>query len=877
MKESFAFLLVAASLILAVCLYMQASSTVHSSIKSADTNRIALINNFLRSENILQQPAPQGHNHGIENAIAKIEQSEYSIYYRESEQELQSRNRAHNMCITYHADGFEVKSRTERQSWNIAMKVKGVHRGNTKVGSLLPKAKINLTDNQLVYHHDFFDVEYINTQKGMRQNFIVHQKPKGKGPLKVKLEVQADNITLQCNGKELIATQSKTIKFSYHDLKVWDADYKRLSSHMELTGDELALVVDDSNACYPVTIDPLSTTPALILESDQAGALMGYSVASAGDVNGDGYNDVIVGAYQYDNGQAGEGAAFVYHGSASGISMTPASTIESNQADANIGYSVASAGDVNGDGYGDVIVGARYYDNGQIDEGAAFVYHGSANGISTTPASILESNQADARMGRCVALAGDVNGDGYSDVIVDASRFDNGQIDEGAAFVYHGSASGVITTPAVMMECNQAGAWMGNSVATAGDVNGDGYSDVIVGAPYYDNGQPDEGRAYVYLGSAGGVSATPANIMESDQAIAYMGRAVASAGDVNADGYSDVIIGAYYYDNVEIDEGRVYIYHGSGSGLSTTPASLLESNQDSAYMGRSVASAGDVNGDGYSDVIVGSKYYDNGQIDEGAAFVHNGSASGISTTPSAILESNQEFADMGYAVASAGDVNSDGFSDVIVGVQFYDNGQNNEGAAFVYHGGLDPCISPESLSATNITPSTVQLNWNKITGAIVYQVMYKAFGTAEGTLMYSTNNQKNISGLTANTVYVWQVKSVCNKSPLILSGNADPAKFTTAPLRLDVVHELTHVPEVSFLEVYPNPVQNQLTVSMVIPPIEVTIRIISLQGKTIDLPTTFQNAKVQINTTALPVGFYILQITNKKTGTSEVCKIVKQE
>ncbi len=135
------------------------------------------------------------------------------------------------------------------------------------------------------------------------------------------------------------------------------------------------------------------------LEENQAGALFGYSVASAGDVNGDGYSDVIVGACFYDNGQTDEGAAFIYHGSSSGLSTTAASQLEENQASARFGTSVASAGDVNGDGYSDVIVGAYLYDNGQSDEGAAFIYHGSSSGLSTTAASQLEENQASAYFG----------------------------------------------------------------------------------------------------------------------------------------------------------------------------------------------------------------------------------------------------------------------------------------------------------------------------------------------------------------------------------------------------------------------------------------------------------------------------------------------
>ena len=212
---------------------------------------------------------------------------------------------------------------------------------------------------------------------------------------------------------------------------------------------------------------------------------------------------MIVGAWFYDNGETDEGRAFVYHGSSTGLSTGSADwTAEGDQANAIFGRAVGTAGDVNGDGYSDVIVGARRYDNGETDEGRAFVYHGSATGLSATADWTAESDQEGARFGNSVGTAGDLNGDGYADVIVGASGYDNGQTDEGRAFVYHGSATGLSPTADWTAESEQAGASFGQSVGTAGDVNGDGFSDVIVGAPFYDGGEIDEGRAFVYQGSA---------------------------------------------------------------------------------------------------------------------------------------------------------------------------------------------------------------------------------------------------------------------------------------------------------------------------------------------------------------------------------------
>ena len=551
-----------------------------------------------------------------------------------------------------------------------------------KVGKGLWK----VTENKAEYITEKITVQYINNDEGMRQNFIVHAPLSKSNTLRLNFKIKSKLIT-RLNGNQLQFFHKKTNVLNYEDLKVWDANNKPLiAAFQKNKKGKYCIQVNTTNAVYPITIDPISTTPAAIVESNQVNANMGYYVSSAGDVNGDGYSDVIVGSPYYDNGQTDEGRAFVYHGSATGINITAAATVESNQADAYMGISVASAGDVNGDGYSDVIVGAYGYTNGQFFEGRAFVYHGSTSGINTTAAATVESNQVNASMGVSVTSAGDVNGDGYSDVIVGAHFYDNGQTREGAIFVYHGSASGINTTAAATVESNLANAYLGYSVASAGDVNGDGYSDVIVGAYGYTNGQSNEGAAFIYHGSASGINTTAAATVESNQVNANMGYSVASSGDVNGDGYSDVIVGVPYFDNGQTDEGRAYVYNGAATGINTTPVATVESNQINAQMGYSVASAGDVNGDGYSDVIVGARLYDNGQTDEGAAFVYHGSASGISTTAAATVESNQAIAWMGYSVASAGDVNGDGYSDVIVGALYYDNGQTDEGAAFVYHG-----------------------------------------------------------------------------------------------------------------------------------------------------------------------------------------------
>lgn len=316
-----------------------------------------------------------------------------------------------------------------------------------------------------------------------------------------------------------------------------------------------------------------------------------------------------------------------------------------DQATTGFGTSVASAGDVNGDGYEDVIVGAYQWDSASYtNEGRAYVYHGSSSGLSTTPDWTVDpADQVNAYFGFSVAAAGDVNNDGYGDVVVGAYGLDANVVDEGRIWLYLGSATGLSTTAAGTWDpVNQLSSHFGYAVAGAGDVNRDGYDDVVVGAYKYDSATfSDEGLAYVFHGAATGLASTAAWSAEpANNAGALFGSSVASAGDVNGDGYADVIIGAPRWDDGTFtDEGRAYVYHGSSSGLSTSAAWTVDpADQTSAYFGSAV-SGGDINGDGYSDVAATAPVWDSGGVsNEGRAYAYHGSSSGLSTTAAWTLD-----------------------------------------------------------------------------------------------------------------------------------------------------------------------------------------------------------------------------------------------
>jgi len=427
----------------------------------------------------------------------------------------------------------------------------------------------------------------------------------------------------------------------------------------------------------------MSTTPNVILTGAAVGDKFGISVASAGDVNGDGYSDVIVGAP--DNSAKGShaGRAYIYFGGPN-MSATPNVTLTGEAANNWFGTSAASAGDVNGDGYSDVIVGAPGNAAGGVNAGRAYIYFGGAH--MDTTADVIFTGVAQEEFGSSVACAGDVNGDGYSDVIVGAPFHGPSGFWNGRACIYFGGAS--MDNVADIIFTGATNSELGVSVASAGDVNGDGYSDVIVGAPTSNLGI---GKAYIYFG--GPTMDNTADVILTGVTGESFGSSVASAGDVNGDGYSDVIVGATTNDAEGANTGKAYIYFG-GVSMDKTAAIIFTGAAGGDGLGLSVASAGDVNGDGYSDVIVGAPYNNAGGSNAGRAYVYFNSLTGTDI-PDEIYAGPAAGDNSGFSVASAGDVNGDGFIDVIVGApNNISGGHTNPGRAYIYFGGPNMSAVP---------------------------------------------------------------------------------------------------------------------------------------------------------------------------------------
>jgi Ca2+-binding RTX toxin-like protein len=441
---------------------------------------------------------------------------------------------------------------------------------------------------------------------------------------------------------------------------------------------------------YPADIDvsTLNGADGFKIFSTDLFSRSGTSVASAGDINGDGFADVIV---------AKHGAAYVVFGKAEGFDPF----IHQESIDGSNGFklsgggpTVASAGDVNGDAFADMIVSAS--------EGA-YVLFGTASGFgSNVDLTSLDGTNGFRlngvapldQTGDPVASAGDVNGDGFADLIVGAWGADPNGSASGASYVVFGKAGGFDANIALSsldgsngfrLSGEAAGDLSGWSVASAGDVNGDGFDDLIIGADRADPHGSYSGASYVVFGKADGFSwnvdlssldGTNGFKLSGAAADDLSGYSVASAGDVNGDGFADLIIGAHRADPNGQSSGASYVVFGNAEGFaSNIDLSSLDGNtgfqiSGEAFdgIGYSVASAGDVNGDGFDDVIVGSRYNLVAVVfGKTGGFDPNIDVSSLDGSNGFEIFGTGNDTGANWSVASAGDINGDGFDDLIVG------------------------------------------------------------------------------------------------------------------------------------------------------------------------------------------------------------------
>ncbi len=435
-------------------------------------------------------------------------------------------------------------------------------------------------------------------------------------------------------------------------------------------------------AAWAVFDGPVHGDATWSLDGGQADALMGDGLGAAGDVNGDGFADVLVASSGWDGATADEGAVWLYAGSADGPVDPPLWTA-AGQAGAGFGLGARGVGDLNADGYDDIAVPARFWTDTLAEQGRVAVWHGSATGPAVAPDWQIIGTAAGAHLGWSVAGVGDVDGDGFGDLLVSAPDLDGAQADQGEVALYLGSATGLAAVadwswtlaqvhgPDAATDGADPGGGNG-SLAGLGDVDGDGFADFAVGTPGWNRFSggllEDAGAFHVFRGTATGPGSAPWTTVQGGSAGKAFGHSLAGPGDVDGDGFPDLAVGSPGYSSAagSLDEGIVELYAGWLGGVEPTWSWWTSGGTTSAQLGWSVEAPGDVNGDGFPDVLAGARRH--GANDRGRALVWLGDVSWPSTSAADVWSVAGTATDehFGEQVAGLGDVDGDGFADVAV-------------------------------------------------------------------------------------------------------------------------------------------------------------------------------------------------------------------
>jgi hypothetical protein len=383
-----------------------------------------------------------------------------------------------------------------------------------------------------------------------------------------------------------------------------------------------------------------------------------------GDINGDGFTDVVVGAPEHDAQTLTDaGRAQIFFGGG-GLDGTADMTLDGTNAGEGLGLALSNAGDVNNDGFADIVVGAPFAPPSQ--SGRVLIFLGGPT-LSASPALVLPGPQVNTQFGRSVAIAGDLNGDGFDDVVVSTAFFrGTSGVNAGRAWVYLGG-SPMNAQADVVLDYATSGDQLGFSSAGAGDTNGDGFLDLIVGAPRNAGAGVDSGAAYVWWGSDP-VDTGVDVIVQGLSAGSRAGDSVSGLGDFNSDGYADYAVGASGAAVGGPNAGAVLGFSG-GTGVIPRPLFTLQGS-GGERLGTAVAGGADLDSDGFDDMLLGARDNASGGALSGRAYAYRGGANGLPTLAATYAVSSGMVGggdELGYAVSLPGDINGDGFVDALVG------------------------------------------------------------------------------------------------------------------------------------------------------------------------------------------------------------------
>ena len=538
-------------------------------------------------------------------------------------------------------------------------------------------------------------------------------------------------------------------------------DSVRLLIDSEVNVKNALVRVDDALELSTIRMGDGANVRGFALNGANENEQSGRSVSRAGDVNGDGLDDIIIGAPRadaVDSDVNDRGTSYVVFGKSDGgvVELSAIADAATNNDNGFVlngasavdlsGHSVSGAGDVNGDGLDDIIIGARAAAPNGENSGVSYVVFGKTDGgivelsmIDNDDGFVINGASIGDRSGFAVSGAGDINGDGLDDILVGARLADQNDVgsDRGASYVVFGKTDGnlvELSAIADAAENDNAGFVLngvamndrsGNSVSGAGDINGDGLDDIIIGAHYADlnNVDSNSGASYVVFGKSDGGVVELSQIASEDNDNGFVlngvamgdqsGNSVSGAGDVNGDGLDDIIIGARNADPNGVDSGASYVVFGkSDGGVVALGEIASDSNPDGFVLngvsegdqsGFSVSGAGDINGDGLNDIIIGARDADPNGAGSGASYLVFGKRDGNAVELSSIelgfggfvINGENEGNFSGNSVSGAGDVNGDGFDDLIVGAQRAIPNGTDSGTSYVIFGGQGVSVSAD--------------------------------------------------------------------------------------------------------------------------------------------------------------------------------------
>lgn len=523
-----------------------------------------------------------------------------------------------------------------------------------------------------------------------------------------------DNDGYGMSSSGVISACTKPSGYSAFGSDCDDANNAKYPGATDTCGDGVDANCDGRDACTVTANTSMSTGAVATIRGGSTNEFLGYAPALVGDVDGDGFDDLLVSAHYNDAGGTDAGAAYLFLGPVTGSSLTASNAdavLLGEQASDYAGFSVAGAGDVNGDGYADLLIGAYYNDKLATNAGAAYVVYGPVTGV-------VRLSNADVRLygvasadyfGQAVDGGADFNGDGFDDFVIGAPSADaNSRSNSGCVYLFLGSANlsgqvGIASAKATF--CGSAASEnVGMSVSLGADIDGDAKGDLLFGGPGYDS---SSGAVY-YISS----TQNPSGALDLNNGTSYkarftgdltsgrLGGSVDHGGDITGDGVVDLIMGASSLNTSYSYSGAAYVVPGgvlTGSTKVGSVPGVIKLNGDcvSDYFGSRVASVGDLNHDGFDDFAVGAEGADSSCSSvyyRGYTYVFFGPMlSPLTPGQGAIsLSGTADYFYGGALARGAGDLNGDGYDDLVMGEPQNTGAYIAQGALYVWNGPLIP-------------------------------------------------------------------------------------------------------------------------------------------------------------------------------------------